>query len=99
MASLLWPRMVVSCHGRPPGGLVAQIGEEHLRHGAKQTDMHGGDRADIDGVQAEAQELQLVEHGSDIRQPSGQAVQSLDRAPGCRSYRWAVSGWLGWQYP
>ena len=35
-------------------GLLAQVGQEHLRHGAEHADMHGGDGADIDRVQARA---------------------------------------------
>ncbi|ANY80496.1 hypothetical protein BB934_21520 [Microvirga ossetica] len=52
----------------PALGLLAQVGEEHLRHRAEHADMHGGDRTDIDCVQAHAMELELVVQACDIRE-------------------------------
>ena len=59
-------------------GLLLEVGQEHLRHGAEQADMHRGDRADIDGVQRDAAELEPVVQGGDVGELAAQPVDRLD---------------------
>ncbi|MEN3951278.1 hypothetical protein WJU17_07000 [Iodidimonas sp. SYSU 1G8] len=60
-----------------PLGLLLQIRQIDLRHGAEEADMQMGNLAGRDGVERDAVELELVEQGRHVRELAADAVNGL----------------------
>jgi hypothetical protein len=61
----------------PPSGLLGEVPQIHLRHGAEHADVHGCDLAGGDRVQPNPQEAEAVVQIRNIRELAPEPVQGL----------------------